>query len=119
MANYNFTFEDVIKYAEALGYEHRGEPSRAKDYTMTYWFSNWTNEVIMVLYEGKKRTLRGKDKPEVCWICIHGDGSVSSVPSRYFRTCMIERRGFSFTQTGKQRLANYYNKQEEDILCLD
>jgi hypothetical protein len=69
----------------------------------------------MALYEGEKRTLRGHDKPEVCWICIHGDGSVSSVPSRYFRTFMIEKKGFGFTQNGKQKIADYYNnKQEED-----
>lgn len=118
MANYDFTFEDVVEYAEALGYEHRGEPSKAKDYTMTFWQTPY-GETMMSLYEGKKRTLRGKDKPEVCWVCIHDDGSVSSVPSRHFRTYLIERRGFSFTQTGKQRLANYFTRQEEDILCLD
>lgn len=119
MGNYDFTFEEVVRYAEEQGYEHRGEPSKAKDYTKTYWLNSFSNEAIMVLYEGKKRTLRGKVKPEVCWICIHGDGSVSSVPSRYFQRYFTERRGFSFTNTGKQRLADYYNKQEEDTLCLD
>lgn len=118
MANYNFTFEDVIKYAEALGWEHRGEPSRAKDYTMTYWQTPH-GETIMSLYEGERRTLRGKVKPEVCWICIHGDGSVSSVPSRYFQRYYTKKPGFYFTQAGKQRLADYFTKQKEDVLCLE
>ena len=119
MANYSFTFDDIVKYAEALGWEHRGEPSRAKDYTMTFWEEPMSHSVIMALYEGERRTLRGKDKPEVCWICIHGDGSISSVPSRYFQRYYTEKKGFYFTQTGKQKLADYFTKQEEDKLCLD
>lgn len=119
MANYNFTFDDVVKYAEGLGWEHRKEPSRARDYTMTFWHSGWNGETIMALYEGEKRTLRGKDKPEVCWVCIHGDGSVSSVPSRHFQKYYTEKRGFYFTQAGKQRLADYFTRQEEEKLCLE
>ena len=112
MANYTFTFDDVVGYAEGLGWEHRGEPSKAKDYTMTFWYSGWSHETIMALYEGEKRTLRGKKNPEVCWICLHSDGSVSSVPSRYFRTFMIEKKGFWLTDEGKQRIANYFNTKE-------
>ena len=108
MANYNFTFEEVIKYAESLGWEHRGEPSKAKDYTMTFWRTPY-GETVMSLYEGEKRTLRGKDKPEVCWICIHADGSVSSLPSRYFRNYMVETTGFKFSNEGRQRIADFYN----------
>ena len=111
MANYNFTFDDVVKYAEALGWKHREGPSRAKDYTMTFWHSGWNGETIMALYEGEKRTLRGKDKPEVCWICIHGDGSVSSVPSRHLQKYYTQKKGFYLTENGKQKLADYYNNK--------
>lgn len=110
MANYNFTFDEIVKYAESLGWKHRGEPSRAKDYTKTFWQTPY-GEVIMALYEGERRTLRGHDKPEVCWICIHSDGSVSSLPSRYFQRYMTEKRGFRFSEYGKQTLADFYNNE--------
>lgn len=84
MGNYKFSFEEIVNYAEKLGYAHRGDSSRAKDYTHTYWQTPFF-DYLMVLYEGEKRTIRGRTEPEVCWICIHQDGSISSTPSRYFR----------------------------------
>lgn len=105
MANYNFTFEEAIRYAELLGYEHRGEPSRAKDYTYTFWQTPHYDK-LMVLYEGKKRILRGHNEPEVCWICLHQDGSVSSVPSRYFRKNYTQIQGIPLYQDGKQKMAD-------------
>lgn len=105
MANYNFTFEEVVRCAETQGYEHRGEPSRAHDYTQTYW-RTFNNNSVMVLYEGKKRKLRGHDKEEVCWICVYEDGSFGSVPSRYFRKHFIELAGFDLNNAGKQVIAD-------------
>lgn len=99
------TFEEIIKYAELLGYEHRDDISRAKDYTFTFWQTP-NYDKIMVLYEGQRRILRGHIEPEVCWICLHQDGFVSSVPSRYFRRFYIQLKGFPLTQEGKQKIAD-------------
>ena len=35
------TFEQVVEYAEKVGCEHRGEPSKAKDYTQHYFHNHW------------------------------------------------------------------------------
>ena len=105
MSNYRFTFEEVVKYAEYLGYQHRNEPSRAKDYTFTFWRTPQYDSV-MVLYEGPKRLIRGHKEAEVCWICIHEDGSVSSIPSRYFRNYFTQLPGFGFNDEGKQKVCD-------------
>ena len=112
--NYNFTFEEIVYYAEQNGYEHRGEPSRAKDFTFTFWMSPWSGEVIMVLYEGERRILRGHETPEVCWICIYPDGSVGSIPSRYLRRHYIQQKGFAFSHIGKQRIADFYKEDNKN-----
>lgn len=111
--NYTFTFEEIIHYAEQNGYNHREDASKAKDYTGTFWMSPWSFEVVMVLYEGEKRILRGKDKAEVCWVCIFPDGSIGSIPSRHLRNYYIQQKGFSFSQAGRQRIADFLNSKED------
>lgn len=113
----NLTFEEVVKYAEIKGYTHREEPSRAKDYTKTYWEYPWIpNTTIMALYEGEKRTLRGKKEPEVCWICISCYGNIMSVPSRHIRK-MKELRGFGFLPEISDHIKKTINGYDEpDIL---
>lgn len=111
------TFDDVVKYAELKGYAHREEPSKAKDYTQTFWDYPWRpNTTIMALYEGERRTLRGKKEPEVCWICISCYGDIISVPSRHIRK-MCEKRGFSFLPDVKDHIIKTLNGYDEpDIL---
>lgn len=87
-------FETVCRYGE-LNYKRREGPSRAKDYTQTYYWNHWQKCSIMALYEGEKRTLRGHDKPEVCWICIDQYGALHSIPSRHLRL-MDQKCGFGF-----------------------
>lgn len=79
------TFEDVVRYAELCGKKHREEASRAKDMAGLILNYPYNSKTIMVLYEGERRTVRGHDKPEVCWICVCPDGSLISVPARNLR----------------------------------
>lgn len=91
----NMTFEKVCKYAQQF-YSPRMDKSRSKDITQTFWQYPWGTK-IMVLYEGQRRTLRGHDKPEVCWICIDNSGKVSSLASRNIRK-MKQIAGFRFNK---------------------
>lgn len=95
------TFEDVVLYAEIQGFPHRGEPSKAKDLTMTFWFSPWQHVPLMVLYEAPKRLVRGQPKEEVCWICVDDNGSLYNIPSRHIRR-MEYKCGFGFTDYGRR-----------------
>lgn len=109
---YKITFEDVCEYAKSVGFAPRGEESRAKDYTQTYWHNPWGHFNLMVLYEGEKRILRGHDKPEVCWICIDGFGEVMSIPSRHIRM-MNNICGFGLTTEGSDKILKYKNNIKE------
>lgn len=102
------TFEDVVRYAELCGKAHRSDSSRAKDMSQLLLHNPYNNQNIMVLYEGERRTPRGHDKPEVCWICISPDGSLSSVPSRVLRQ-MGPSRGFGFWPKGREKLERVLN----------
>lgn len=110
------TFEEIIEYAEIMGFAHREGPSRAKNYSHLYFYNHWVHESIMVLYEGERRTLRGHDKPEVCWICVNYRGQVMSVPSRHLRL-MDSMCGFGLSDQGfaaiKQTLNNNKYIQQE------
>lgn len=112
------TFEDVIGYAEWMGYNHRGEVSKATDWTQSYLQNPWNGAVIMVLYEGEKRIVGNHDAPEVCWICIDINGRLYSTPSRYLRR-MTKLRGFGFTDIGREALSQYFAavraEHQEDI----
>jgi hypothetical protein len=109
MEEKRLSFDEIVKYAELLGFEHRGEPSRAVDFTYTFWMTPHYDR-LMVLYEGKKRVVRGRSKAEVCWICIHKDGKVSSVPSRHIRQFYTNMPGFPLTDEAKEKI---YNKLKE------
>ena len=111
-----FTFEEIIQYAEKQGLEHRGEKSRAFDYTHTYWYSPFTGDIYMVLYEGKKRIIRGHKTAEVCWVCVRQDGVLSSVPSRYFRKYYEPIQGFVFNDAGRQKIVDILNSKEDCLL---
>lgn len=109
MEEKRLSFDEIVKYAELLGFEHRGEPSRAVDFTYTFWMTPHYDR-LMVLYEGKKRIVRGRSKAEVCWVCIHKDGKVSSIPSRYFRQFYTNMPGFPLTDEAKEKI---YTKLKE------
>lgn len=104
------TFDMLCEYAKELGFKPRPieENSKAKDITQTYYKMPWNGQNIMTLYEGEKRTLRGRDVPEVCWICINSSGDVMSIPSRTIRQ-MTTLRGFG--------LSNYAADKVETVLC--
>lgn len=87
-------FDTVCRYGE-LRYNRREGPSKAKDLSCTYYYNHWKQVNIMALFEGEKRTLRGHDKPEVCWICIDEFGELSSIPARHLRM-MDSICGFGF-----------------------
>lgn len=107
---FEMTFELVCEYARQAFPPREGE-SKAKDYTQTYWDLPYGGRRVMALYEGEKRTLRGHDKPEVCWICIDEYAGVFSVPSRYIRKADAVK-GFGFFPAGRQQLIDYfYNKK--------
>ena len=99
MTETELTFEDVIHYAEKIGCLHRGEPSKATDYTHRYFYNHWIRQYMMALYEAPKRTLRGHDKPEVCWWCLSSDGHIQNVPSRHLRM-MDEKKGMPLWDEG-------------------
>ena len=103
-------FETVENYAKQF-YSPRLDKSRAKDMTKTFWQYPW-GTTIMVLYEGEKRTLRGKQKPEVCWICIDNAGKVSSIAARHIRN-MKQLAGFRFNKD----IANIF--KELELCCLN
>lgn len=109
---FEMTFELVCEYAKEA-FPPRTDLSKAKDYTKTYWDLPYSGRRVMALYEGEKRTLRGHDKPEVCWICVDEYAGVFSVPSRYIRQADMVC-GFGFNPSGRQRLIDYfYDKQKE------
>lgn len=109
---FELTFELVCDYAKQV-FSPREDVSKAKDYTKTYWDLPYSGRRVMALYEGEKRTLRGHDKPEVCWICVDEYGGVFSVPSRYIRKADMVC-GFGFFPAGRQRLIDYfYDRQKE------
>lgn len=111
------TFDLVCDYAKQY-YKPRPaeENSRAKDMTQTYWIRPWDNAKLMVLYEGERRQLKGRDKPEVCWICVDEYGNLTSTPSRHFRL-MGCSCGFGFNDTGRQAIIDYYyNKNNKNSI---
>lgn len=110
---FEMTFELVCDYAKQAFAPREGK-SKAKDYTQTYWDLPYSGRRVMALYEGEKRTLRGHDEPEVCWICVDEYAGVFSVPSRYIRKADM-LCGFGFNPSGRQRIIDYfYDKQKED-----
>lgn len=111
------TFPQIIRYAEAKGYEHRGEPSRAKDYTQ-YYFTQY-GQIYMALYEGPRRILRGHDKPEVCWWCIDHNGKIVSLPSRSIRTSDYIS-GFGLTDKAKEEIFTFLgiNRKSKELSQL-
>lgn len=110
------TFEQVVEYAEKVGCEHRGEPSRATNYTQHYFRNHWMQMNMMVLYEAPRRTLKGHDKPEVCWWCITPNGHLHSIPSRHLRM-MDEIRGFVLWEEGYDLIMKTLNNIiQEDYL---
>lgn len=113
MAKPKLTFEDVCYYAELCGCEHREEPSKAKDYTGQFFKSPWANKTVMVLYEAPRRTLRGHDKPEVCWWVIDSFGIMENVPARHIRM-MTPARGLSIADVGYEKIFKILNKIQED-----
>ena len=112
MAERKLTFEDVCEYAEKVGCPHREEASKAKDYTGKFFFNHWKNKNIMPLYEAPKRTLQGKDKPEVCWWCIDSAGNIDNVPSRHLRM-MDEAKGLAIWDCGYETIMKTLNGIQE------
>lgn len=88
-------YELLCEFARLRGFAPRQDKSRATDHTLDFRYNHWTHTLLMPLYEGEKRTLQGRDKPEVCWVCIDEWGGITSVPSRHLRT-MDKRKGFGF-----------------------
>lgn len=118
--NSDIKFLDVVGYAEWVGFKHRGEESKATDWTGAFLYQPWAHKVIMVLYEGEKRILCGHTEPEVCWVCIYEDGSVASIPSRTLRQ-MDRTAGFGFEDKGRQLVYDYMHARTigqtwEDIM---
>ena len=107
-------FRVLCDYAKSQGFAARNEESKAKDYTQHY-FSMY-NQIYMSLYEGEKRTLRGHDKPEVCWICIDYNGKISSIPSRTIRTA-TQIRGFGLSDTAKEDILDFmgYTRRHNEL----
>ena len=112
MEERTITFEDVILYAEKVGCEHRPDESKAKDYSHQYFYNPWGNMPLMVVYEAPKRTLRGHEKPEVCWWCIDPYGRFHSVPSRHLRM-MEQRPGFPLYEEGYDLMIRTMNNIQE------
>lgn len=110
-------FQDVCDYALWKGFEPRPieEKSRAKDYTQTYWKCPWDGSTLMALYEGVRRTLRGFEKPEVCWVCIDPYGNIRSIPSRHIRM-MGPMCGFGFTDDARNEILKYKNGYAQEDL---
>ena len=107
------SFPLLCRYAQAMGYTARTEPNSAKDYTQHYF--TMYNQIYMALYQGERRTLRGHDKPEVCWVCIDYNGELHSVPSRQIRTSTTIR-GFVLSNRAKTEIERYMGitrKREE------
>lgn len=108
------TFEEVCRYAELEGYEHREGPSRAKDMTQLYVKAPWNGRIFMVLYEAPKRTLKGHDEPEVCWWVIGCHGDIHSEASRNIRRMKLER-GFSFTDEANEHIKKYIRGGQHNV----
>lgn len=104
------TFEEVIQYAEMRGYPHRQGPSKAADFTQTYFYHHWKRVPIMVLYEAPKRIVGNRKEPEVCWWAISPNGDIINVPSRYLRQ-MDTRPGFGLTYRGYTQIIETINKE--------
>jgi hypothetical protein len=80
---------------------------------MCFFWNHWKNIPIMVLYEGPKRTCKGKPEPEVCWWIIEPNGSIHSYPARNIRK-MDEIKGFSLNYEGKAKINTIINKKEDN-----
>lgn len=91
MAERKLTFQDVCDYAEKIGCGHRQGVSRAKNYAGQFFYHHWLHRVVMALYEAPKRTIKGHNKPEVCWWCLDSAGNVHNVPSRHLRTMDVAK----------------------------
>ena len=98
------SFELLCNYAKEKGYTARTEPNKAKDYTQHYFCMY--GQIYMALYQGERRTLRGHDKPEVCWVCIDCNGKLYSVPSRQIRNSPTIC-GFGLTDRAKAEIKQY------------
>lgn len=107
------TFEDVCRYAELLGCEHREEPSRAKDYTGQFFKSPWTGYPVMILYEAPRRIPKNKDVPEVCWWAIDGLGNVGGLYSRTIRL-MEPAKGLAISDAGYEKIMKVLNGYAEE-----
>jgi hypothetical protein len=88
-------FELLCEFARLRGFAPRQGPSRATNHAGTFRYNHWSHATIMPLYEGEQRTLKGKEKPEVCWVCIDEYGGIASVPARHLRM-MDKKPGFGF-----------------------
>ena len=110
MAERKLTFEDVCIYAEKLGCAHREGVSKAKNHAGQFFYNHWTHRIIMPLYEGPKRAIKGKEKPEVCWWCLDSAGNISNVPSRYLRI-MDAAKGLAIWTSGYDKIINIINKE--------
>lgn len=88
---------DKICKAATLYYPPREDASKSHDWAGFIYTNVWSDSDMryIVLYEGEKRTLRGHDKPEVCWIVIGENGQLQSVASRHLRK-MRPADGFYF-----------------------
>lgn len=107
------TFEDVCRYAELSGCEHRQEPSRAKDYTGQFFTSPWTGHPVMILYEGPRRIPKGKETPEVQWWAIDSLGNLAGLYSRTIRM-MTPAKGLAIGDTGYEKIMKVLNGYKED-----
>lgn len=114
MGQVNLTFEDVCRYAEMIGCEHREGPSKAKDYTQNYFWNPWRRRYLMVLYEAPKRMLRGCVKEEVCWWCIDCDARVSNEAARNLRL-MTPAKGLGISKQGCDLMIKTLNNIQGDI----
>lgn len=104
------TYELVEEYAKQER-SPRTDVSRAKDMSHTFWELPWNGMNIMVLYEGERRTLRGHQKPEVCWICVNEYGDILSIAARHIRQANY-KCGFGFNPIGRQKIIDYYYSKE-------
>lgn len=112
MADRKLTFDGVCEYAEKLGCAHRQGVSKATNHAGRFFYNHWQRRTIMALYEAPKRTLKGKDKPEVCWWCIDSAGNISNVPARHLRTMDVVK-GLAIWDVGYDKIIKVLNNIEE------
>ena len=108
MRERKLTFEDVCLYAEKLGCGHREGQSKSKNVAGQFFYNHWKHKIIMPLYEGPKRIIKGKTKPEVCWWCIDGDGNLMNEASRNIRR-MDSATGLGIGKEGYEKIMKILN----------